>query len=800
MIRVRRSLAIIFLASAGGGFAPAGEVVLLNAGWSRTVGSETRTVDLPDDFRINLPWDARGSQYRGFKPETSGVYRKSFWTDSRWKGRRVFLELDGVQDVCDVFCNGKKVGNWEYGSLGFEIDLTDILVRDRENEIEVRCQTGVGGIARWYTGCGITRGAKLVVRNALAFRRHGLSVTTPVAEKDRASVEIGAEIVGWEAVTSGVAVVEAKVFAPDGREIGWTRADVGFVKGAFAEVALPSVELEEPTLWQLDNPQLYRVVASVSRDGAVTDTVERRFGIRKIEFSKDFGFRLNGCKVFLKGMSNHQHLGALGEASFPRAWKRQLLLMKEFGYNTLRCSHNPYPEEVLELCDVMGILVVDELTDKWRGCWAGRKPFIELAPKLVREWVCRGRGHPCVILWSVGNETQHYERCLPFEDGNHGITEYRFLDALVKRWDATRPTTVAMFPARAKEITRRDPGFNEKVIPPELSCVTEVASYNYVPCDYAAYQAYDPNLIVFQSEAAVNAMTEAYYAMDEATMVGISYWGAIEYWGESDGWPKKGWNYSFFRRTLDPHPQAWLVRSAFRSADEEPLVRLGVKIRATEVVSWNDVDVGSMRLASGWNFAPGERQCVYAFSNGDQVELFLNGRSLGTKWNEIANPGRRNLFIWENVAFEPGTLEAVARNGGREIARHRLETTGPAIGIRLEAENADDWRADGLDLLYVRIYAVDAQGRRGQDAQGEVRVSVSGAATLLAVDDGNAYSDMMFDKGVANLHAGMALAIVRSTKAADTVTLAVDAGELGQRTVGLVTQAPRNEGRQTGGL
>ena len=287
------------------------ETVVLDEGWIRTVGSDVRTVDLPDDFRINLPWDRRGNADRGFKPETNGVYRKTFWADSRWTGRRVFLELDGVQDICDVFCNGRAVGSWEYGSLGFEVDLTDALVCGRENVVEVRCRTGAGGPARWYTGCGITRGAKLAVRNTLSFRRHGLCVTTPAVEADRATVQVGVELVGWNAVTSGVATVEAKVFAPDGREVGCVRRDVGYVKGSFAEVELPSVALKGPELWDLENPRLYRVVAAVFRNGTVSDTSERRFGIRKIEFSKDFGFRLNGRKVFLKGRANHQQLGAL---------------------------------------------------------------------------------------------------------------------------------------------------------------------------------------------------------------------------------------------------------------------------------------------------------------------------------------------------------------------------------------------------------------------------------------------------------------------------------------------------------
>ena len=768
--------------------AQSAQVVDLNCAWLRTAGGQAQTVDLPDDFRMNLPWIREGGQNRGFKPETNAVYRKTFAADAAWRGRRVFVEIDGAQDVCDVKLNGRAVGSWEYGSLGFECELTSALVWDGENALEVRCSNGGPWSCRWYTGCGITRGVRLVVRDPLAFRRHGVFVSTPVVREDRAVVKVVADLVGWDGVTNEVAEVSAKVFAPDGRLLGQVRREVGFVKGSFAEVELPEFEVAHPELWRLESPRLYRVAASVSRNGRVTDSVERRFGIRTIAFGKDFGFRLNGRKVFLKGMANHQHLGALGEASHPRAWKRQLKVMKEFGYNAIRCAHNPYPEVLLDLCDEMGILVVDELVDKWRGCWAGRKPFIELAPRLVSEWVRRGRNHPSVILWSVGNETQQSEHCLPFEDGNHGITEYRYLDALVKRWDATRPTTVAMYPARAGGVMCGDPGFSEKPIPPELSCVTEVASYNYMPGDYVAYRKFDPNLIVFQSEAAVKALTSAFYLMDRESMVGISYWGAIEYWGESDGWPKKGWDYSFFRRTLEPLPHAWLIRSAFRTVAEEPIVRIGVKVRASECVRWNDVDVGSVRLASAWQAPPGGNASVCVFSNGDAVELILNGRSLGVKANDVANPYSRNQFAWDGVPFEPGVLEAVATCSGRAVARHRLETTGKAVSLRLEAENADDWNADGRDLQYVWVTAVDAEGRRVSDVAGEVALSVSGAARLLAVDDGDSRTDALFSASRAKFRVGSILAILQSAAEAGDVTLSASSETLGRASLKLKTK------------
>ena len=290
------------------------------------------------------------------------------------------------------------------------------------------------------------------------------------------------------------------------------------------------------------------------------------------------------------------------------------------------------------------------------------------------------------------------------------------------------------------------------------------------------------------SKAAVNALTRAFYLMDEATSVGLCYWGAIEYWGESDGWPKKGWDYSFFRRTLDPHPQAWLVRSAFRDVTVEPVVKIGVETGARVRKHWNDVEVGSLRLASAWDDAgPAERR-ILVFSNAEEVELRLNGRSLGRKRNEMNDPARRNVFDWPSVGYVPGRLEAVAWSGEKVVARDAVVTVGPAVAIAVACENPDDWVADGQDLEYVRVEAVDVAGRRVRGALGRVTFAVDGAARFLAADDGDSNTARRFDDPAVDLHAGAALCIFRSTKTAGAVAITVDAGPLGTQTIRLMTK------------
>ena len=755
-------------------------------GWTCDALGRQEKVDLPHDFLINAPWSQAACAGRGFKATAEGVYRKSFRADPSWKGKRVFLDFEGVQYFCDVFANGHKVASWEYGYLGFEADLSAFLDYEGENAVEVRCSTGPDSGARWYTGAGICRRVFLRVRESPSFARHGLFVLTPRVEADSASVRLVADVIGWSAETNGELRIVGDVHSPSGETVATVERRIGPDRRTCAEFEMPIVKIDSPALWSPESPSLYRAAVRLFRGETELDRVERRFGVRKVEYSPDFGFRLNGCKVFLKGMSNHQDLGALGVASFPRAWKRQIEVMKEFGYNAIRCSHNPYPQELLDLCDEMGILVVDEIVDQWKGFWGGRKPYAALAPELIREWVRRDRSHPSVILWSLGNETQ-FEWNLPFGASDWGVTEYRVFDALVKRWDVSRPTTVALFPARAGGLKRRDPGFCERVEPPELSRVTEVAAFNYLPESYPDYRRSVPDLCIFQSEASVHDGAYPFFVMDRATTVGLSYWGAIPYWGESDGWPKKGWNYSFFEHTLEPLPQAYLIRSAFRDADEEPVVRIGVQAGRTDHIVWNDIESGRLNLVSHWNFPEGSDHDVRVYSNGDEVELLLNGRTLGVRRNPFDDLRMRNTFCFGRIAYKPGSLVAVARRGGREIARHELKTAGRAVRLELVAENATDWSADGYDLQYVWVEAKDAFGLVDPTACESVSFLVEGPAKMQAVDDGDHYTDQLFNVRAKCLRNGKLLVILRAAHTPGEVRLTASSQKLGERVLAIRT-------------
>ena len=733
----------------------------------------SRKVDLPHDFQLEMPWREDAAGDRGFKPMGAARYRKTFVTDAAWAGQRVFLDFEGIMCVGDVFVNGEKAASSEYGYLGFEIDVTDrIRPAGETNTVEVVASTGHNEGSRWYTGGGLYRPVRIKTRPQRAIARHGIFASTPKVSAESATVRVQIELEGFgyclDAPVSNRVEAVVTIRAPGGAVVVETRCDVPLRDyRRRTEFTAPEIAVANPALWDLDTPRLYTAEVRLVAGGKEIDADSIRFGIRKVEFSPEFGFRLNGRKVFLKSMSNHADYGAVGTAQFPRAIKRELRRMKEFGFNAVRCSHNPYAEVFYETADEIGLLVVDEFTDKWCRddfCWMGRRPFLEVWPELMSEWIRRDRNHPSVILWSLGNELQFREKFAGYDTGDWGVTTYRMMDVFVKRFDPTRLTTVGLFPSRAGAVYRKDPRYNEKpILPPELADVMDVASFNYVWHNYPDYLKWNPNLIIFQSEASTFEWLNPFFGMDRERTVGLSWWGAIEYWGESNGWPKKGWNYSFFSHTLEPRPPAWLARSGLVA--DEPLTRIGVVVGKGEREIWNDVLSGQFAFSENWNATGESTRDIFVFSNAGEVELLLNGVSLGAK--KTVN----NVAKWEGVAYAPGKLEARGSNG----SAHVLETTGAAARLELVEEAPGDWNADGVDLKYLRIYAVDAEGRRVPNATNRLAVLVAGDARLVALDNGDHYTNEQFAVPEKAMKDGFMLAILRAGRTGGEVKVSVRA-------------------------
>lgn len=774
--------------------------ILFNLGWLFHFGDPSgaeqpsyadkawEQVDLPHDYQINQPWEKTASGARGFKKMSTGWYRKHFTADETWKNKRVLLDFEGMMLTGDVWVNGSKVGKTDYGYVGFESDITSLLkYNGQDNVIAVRTSTGEDNNSRWYTGGGINRNVHIVVKDYTAIRRHGLFITTPETSSDKATVTMQLEMEGLTEKRLPLNVT-AKIYY-NNVEVGRTQYVIqSKTKRQYDEFTLPPIVIQNPHLWDCDNPNLYTARVEVACGDAVIDSTSQRFGIRKAEFSPEFGFRLNGKKIFLKGAANHCDFGALGVASYDKAIRRYMKRLKEFGFNHIRCSHNPYPEAFLRIADEEGIIIVDELYDKWHKQFAGgRTEWTEAWAWAMAEWIKRDRNHPSVVLWSYGNETQYDEYCTGYQTNDWGTTTYNILDVLGKRYDPTRLSTVAMYPAFRDAVSSYHHKLKtDEIFPPRMSTVTDISSHNYTWRYFNRYRQAYPNLILYQSEAATYEMGQCYWGMDYASMVGLAYWGVAEYWGESTRWPKKGWNYSFFGRTLIPHTQAYFIKGMFEP--ETPVCRIGIVGKDEDNVSWNSVLVGRVPMTSSWNYKKGEKLNLVTYTNADEVELLVNGRSIGTQKNITSgNSRKRNAVTWAAVPYEDGTVTAIARKGGKEVARHRLETTGPAVALKLIAEEPDSFRAGGMDIQYVRAIAVDKKGRQVYDAKGEVSFTAKGNATVLAVDNSNQYTDEVFNTGHIALNEGECLVILRSTAEAGKVTLKAECDGMKSATVKLNT-------------
>lgn len=739
------------------------DTISINQGWQFHRGdvkniSELKTsqsgddvVNLPHDFLIGQDWVApdaserpdnsdAGSNVRsrlssrGFKEMGIGWYRYELTPKDEWKGKRIVLDFQGIMLVGDVYLNGKRIGGTDYGYLGFDIDLSKLLKWGQPNEIAVKADTQNPSNSRWFTGAGLYRDVNLIVTNKdLFFPRHPLFIRT----QGNKEVKIKAEIINQQKVAKGQTAakmpVGVRILDADGKVVAEQKNDIHFnAKWRDREYELPSISLENAKLWSPDSPYLYTAeVTLYDSEGNIADQIKEPFGVRTIEIVPQKGLLVNGKKVLLKGYANHHTLGALGAAAYPRAIEKRLKLMKEFGMNHIRTSHNPYSEDFLKLCDKYGILVVDELYDKWLTQYAGgRVEWESLWQKDVPEWVKRDRNHPSVVMWSLGNELQQYSN-LPFNDW--GVTAYKLQKELLHRYDDTRLTTVAMHP--------RYRNLETDSIPADLAIETEVNSYNYrymyFPGDSKRY----PEKTFYQSEASVAAMGPNFYEMDLDKVIGLAYWGAIDYLGESMGWPVKGWNQGVFDLSLQPKPDAYFVKSMFT---DEPTVHIGVIEKSGGNIQWNGINVSVGKLSENWNREAGEQVSLYTYTNGDEVELFLNGKSLGVKKNSN-DPKLRARIKWDNIAYAPGTLVAVAKKNGKVVARHQIETTGEAVALKL-VPDMETWHADGKDLMHVRIYAVDKKGRRVlnmKDAKAfdKLTFQVKGDANIVAVDNGNIASD-----------------------------------------------------------
>lgn len=779
------------------------KVTNINRGWYFHPGDATpsitvdkakadgwKPVNVPHDFQIEQPWVAPDASERadnsdaganiksrlsarGFKEMGGGWYVRTFTPASEDKGKRCLIDFQGIMYLGDVYLNGKRIGGTDYGYVGFEIDITKALRYGEENTIAVYANTADPKNSRWYTGGGLFRDVDIVYTDSrLYFNRHPLRIST----RENRYVDITADV---QCTTKQPKIaMQVIVTSPDGTVVSDRKYDMkrnrSYRYGQ--EFSIPAIEIANAKLWDCEHPDLYTATVKLLReDGTVSDEVTKRFGIREVSLVPGNGLLVNGKKVLLKGYANHHTLGALGAASYPRAMEKRIKLMKEYGINHIRTSHNPYSESFLDLCDENGILVVDELYDKWNDQYVGggRAHFANLWMDHVAEFIKRDRNHPCVILWSLGNELQSYNDT-PFNDW--GVTQFKLMKTLIQRYDSTRKVTVAMHP--------RYRNWETDSLPCDLAKVTDIQAYNYRYMYFPGDGKRFPWMNFYQSEASTAAMGENFFGMELDKVIGLAYWGAIDYLGESQGWPAKGWAQGVFDIALEPKPKAYYMRSFFKP--EEPVVHIAVTESKGNVM-WNGVQTGNDGQSDHWNRTPGTKLSITTYTNADEVELLVNGKSYGIRKNDKTNPKMRNQIRWENIVYQDGNCEAIARTDGKVVARHKIITVGKAVALKAVIDNSD-WKADGMDLQHIRIMAVDSKGRRVPNAVAEVKVSVAGDAQLVAMSNGNINSDELNVTDQQALFNGSCLAILRSGVASSPVVVNITAPGLKAAKLKLATK------------
>ena len=726
--------------------------------------SAWRSLSVPHDWSTEEPFRADYGSGNGYAAGGIGWYRKHFRLDTAWQGRAVAVEFDGVYANAEVWLNGQFVGGRPYGYSSFAIELTPYLAfGSDDNVLAVRVDHSRFADSRWYTGSGIYRHVRLVVTDRLHIAHWGTFVSTPSVTADAATLRIETAVQNGRERAASFAV---RVDILDGGGNVLATADQpGSLESLAAATLVQTVRLQRPRRWSLETPALYTLRTRVLDGAAVRDETLTTFGVRTITFTPDGGFALNDLPVKLKGVCLHHDAGPLGAAVPERVWERRLRALKELGVNAIRTSHNPPAPELLDLCDRIGLLVKDEALDeftptknKWVAGWNQGEPgrygygeiFAEWGVRDVQDMVRRDRNHASVILWSIGNEIDY-----PNDPFSHPVLGDRYrpanpraenlvtaaapLIAAVKALDATRPVTAAL----ASIVMSNAVGLPDKL---------DVVGYNYQEDNYAADHATYPRRVIFGSE---NAHSYSAWAAvrDNAYVAGQFLWTGIDYLGEARAWPSRASGAGLLDLIGFKKPLAWFRQSLW---SEKPMVYLCVPPPS-----------GTRGSASEhWNWTAGSTVDVACYTNCAEVELTLNGKSLGVKPSAAAAEG---VLTWR-VPYQPGVLEAVGRTNGRAVARFALETAGPASRIAL-LPDVRQLRAGQRDIGHLEFQVVDAHGVRVPDAAQAVTFEVNGPAKILAVGNAELSDPESCHDNTHTTFQGRGLAILQSTATSGDVTV-----------------------------
>jgi beta-galactosidase len=770
-----------FLASRG----QSREIITLQTGWKFSKGnfekaaqlkfddSKWQEVTIPHDWAIAEPTVVDGDGNTGKLPwKGEGWYRKSLDIPAGYSSKNIILIFDGIMSKPEVFVNGQLAGKWDYGYNSFYLDITKLLNFSGKNLLAIHADTR-NHDSRWYPGAGIYRKVQMMVVDPVHVGVWGTQITTPVVKVNYADVRIMIKVYNNSLNNEEKIRVENIIINPKGTEIAKKEATAKIASGASKEIEI-TIGLTDPQRWDITNPVMYQVKTNIYKGDKLVDSSVSPFGIRTIRITASNGLYLNDKRVQIKGVCLHHDQGPLGAAFYPRAMERQIEIMKSMGCNAIRTSHNMPAPELLELCDKMGMLVFDEAFDKYdrKADITEETDFEEFAARNIQNFVERDRNHPCIFIWSFGNEMADIQY-----NSNNGFHRMQTMINYIRKYDPTRPVTMACDNTGSAAWRHFD--------------FYDVHSWNYGR-RYSLARQMEPNKAVIVSESGSTVSTRGFYELplpvkksdfgnllqvssydlnvpewadlpdedfmwqqDEEYIAGEFVWTGFDYLGEptpyGNGWTKS---------------HGMTDKEASRSSYFGIVDLCGIpKDRYFLYKSYWKPEETTVHILPHWNWDGGkvDKVPVFVYTNGDCAELFLNGKSLGKKCKNpnSAKSIERFRLMWNDVTYQAGELKAVAYKEGVVIGEEILKTAGEPTKIRLTPDRTTI-HADGMDLSYILVEAVDKDGNVCPLANNKIELSISGLGRIAGVGNGNPQSFDPFQANYVNLFYGKAMIILGS--------------------------------------
>jgi len=717
-----------------------------------------QSVQLPHDWCISQQFDSKLSGCNGHLPGGIGWYRKEFNVSGSQKGKKTSILFDGIYNRSTVYINGHKLGFRPYGFCYIEYDLTPYLNYDGKNVIAVRCNnpSDNDSIARWYTGGGIYRHAWLMTTNKAHIQTYGTYITTPQVSEGESTVKIRTTVEN-ESESGKTFTISHVIRNNSGKVVAKTSKNPVSISANGIGEDETKVVIKGCDIWSPENPMLYRVETTLYDGKKAIDRYQSTFGIRTAEFTSDRGFLLNGKQVKLKGFCLHQDDASLGAALPFRSMERKLQIIKEYGVNAIRCSHNQPAPEFLDLCDSLGFIVIDEAFDKWKSGYYAEY-FDEWWQKDLQNMLQRDRNHPSVVIWSEGNELQE-----AWDGGDTGVTRARMLQDFIHSYEPSRQVCLS---AQNRH--------NER-----FSGVTDVVGYNYLEARMLSDHKKFPERKFMVTEelpyfCGAEGNIRAYDTNNPWNIVaendfiaGGFIWSGVDYIGEA-GWPSHGWPTGLFDICMIEKPRAAYHKAMW---NDKPIVGIAVKDQRLDIDHGRDLWQWP-RMASIWNFPfsyHGLMIEVNTITNCEKVALYINGNEMGVKsTKDFPN----NTIVW-NVPFTPGEISAKGINGTDTVATYMIRTAGEPASLKATADRSQ-LKADGQDLSYIQLELLDKDGTLVKHINRKVRGTIEGEGKLIGLVNSDLRRTTPFTSTEDNTYFGRAIAIVQTTRKAGNIRLRLD--------------------------